>query len=154
MAVLNFSDIAKTKIADVEKPPLAPQGEYRWGVSKIPEVTTLSNDKGNWDIVTFNVRALEAVTADLSDYKGEVTGILQSIKFFFDKNDEVNFDRTKWNLRTFLEKHLKVADDSMSMAEALNASVNAQFLAPIVWNPDKNNPGEFFANIGRTAPLE
>lgn len=151
---LNFSDIAKTKIEAVEKPPLPPQGDYRWAVTKLPEVATLQNDKGHWDVVTFNVRALEAVTADMVDYKGEVTGITQNIKFFFDKTDQVSFERTQWNFRTFLEKHLRCATPDMSISEAMNASVNAQFLAPLVWNPDAKNVGEFFANIGRTAPLD
>lgn len=152
--MLNFADIAKKKIADVEKPALPPQGDYRWAVTKIPEITSLQNEKGNWDIVTFTARALEAVTADLTDYKGDVTGIIQQIKFFFDKTDEAAFEKTQWRLRTFLEQHLKCATEDMSITEGLNASVNCQFLAPIIWNPDKNDKSTFFANIGNTAPLD
>lgn len=150
---INFADVASKKLVEAEKPPLPPVGHYRWSVTKLPE-TTESRD-GAWDIVTFNLRALEAMDdVDMTDYKGEVTNITAQHKFMFNKNDEVEFEKSLYRLRQFLENHLGIADESMTVAQALNASVNAQCMANIVWNQDKNNPEDFFANIGRTAPVE
>lgn len=150
--VMNFNDVAKTKIADIERPPLPPQGTYRWAITKVPASTTSPDNK--WDYCDFALRAMEALDADMSDYKGEVNGITMQLRFIFDKNDEVKFGQTMFRLRNFLENHAKCADDKMSLAEALNASVNAQFLAPITWNPDKDDKTLFYANIGKTAPLD
>lgn len=150
---LNFADVAAKPITEVEKPPLPPVGTYRFIVTKLP-IQTTSGD-GKWDIVNFTVRALEALeNVDLEGYKGDIHNIVQSVRFMFNKEDENEFERSLFRLRTFLEKHLKCADSSMSIGQALNASVNQQFLGDIGWNPDKNDPENFFANIGRTAPVE
>lgn len=151
---LDFKSIASKKIADVEKPPLPPVGDYRWQVTKIPEIREVTSDKGAWDAVEFQVRAVEALdNVDMSDYNGKIEGITNRVSFMFDKNDEVNFGKTEYRLRTFLEKHLGVADESMSMSEALNASLGAQFIGTLRWDEDKRNAGEFNANISKTAPL-
>lgn len=150
---LNFADVAAKPIQEVERPPLPPVGTYRFSVTKLPE-TTKSKDEA-WEILTFNVRALEAMDdVDMSDYKGEVTGIVQQVKFMFNLNDEVEFEKSLFRLRQFLENHLKCADEGMTIAQALNASVNQQFLGTIAWKQDNNDPENFFANISRTAPLD
>lgn len=152
MAGLNFNDVATKKVAEVERPPLPPVGEYRFAITKLPVVTTTKDEA--WDIVEFQARALEAITADMADYKGEVNGIVQRLAFMFDKNDQVSFDRTMFRLRGFLENHLGVATPDMSMKEALNASVNAQFMGTIQHVVDKQDKELFHANITQTAPLE
>lgn len=149
---MNFNEVAKTKLKDVERPPLPPQGTYRWSVVKIPASSTSPDEK--WDYCDFSVRAMEAVDADMTDYQGDVNNITQQLRFIFDKNDDTKFQQTLFRLRTFLEQHLKCADEKASLAEALNNSVNMQFLAPIIWNPDKQDKSLFFANLGRTAPLD
>lgn len=150
---LNFADVANQKLADVERPPLPPVGTYRWSISKLPIITT-SND-GKWDILTVPVRALEAQDdVDMTDYSGEVTNITNQIKFMFNKEDEVEFEKSLYRVRTFFEKHVKCADEKDTISQALNASVNQQFLGSIAWQQDKNDPELFYANIGRTAPLE
>lgn len=153
---LNFAEAATKRVAEIEKPPLPPVGTYRWSVTKLPEITTTQD--GAWDIVTYNVRAIEALDdVDMDGYKGEVTNITSQVKFMFNKNDEVEFEKSEFRHRTFLEKHVRCADDEMSIAQAMNASVNQQFLGKIVWNPGKAgsaNEGEFFANLQGTAPLD
>ncbi len=150
---LNFADVASKKMDEVERPPLPPVGTYRFSITKLPE-TNKSNDEV-WEILTFNVRAVEALDdVDMSDYKGEVTNILQQVKFMFNTQDEVEFEKSLFRLRQFLEQHVQCADADMTIAQALNASVNQQFLGTIAWRQDKNDPENFFANISRTAPLE
>lgn len=150
---LNFADVAAKKIDDVERPPLPPVGTYRFSITKLPE-TTESQD-GSWEILTFSVRAVEALDdVDMSDYKGEVTNILQNVRFMFNKNDEMEFEKTLYRLKQFLEQHVQCASDGDTIAQALNASVNGQFLGTIAWRQDKNDAENFFANISRTAPLE
>lgn len=150
---LNFADVASKKVAEIERPALPPVGTYRFAVTKLPEQTESSD--GKWDIVNFSVRAMEAMDdVDMEDYKGEVTNIIQSVRFMFNKEDEVEFEKSLYRLRTFMEKHLGVGDESMSLSQMMNETVNAQFLGTIAWRQDKNDPEVFHANISRTAPLD
>lgn len=150
---LNFADIASKKVEEIERPPLAPTGTYRFSITKIPEVST-TNDEA-WDILTIPCRAVEALdNVDMSDYKGEVTGIVMQHKFMFNKNDEVEFEKSEWRMRQFFEKHVGCAEEGATIAQMLNASVNGQFLGDVVWKQDQKTTGLFHANIGRTAPVE
>lgn len=149
---LNFADAAKKKLGEIERPPLPPVGTYRWQITKLPE--TRDSSDGKWTFLNINVRALEAVSADMEDYEGDVTKIVNQIRFIFDLEDENSFDKTMFQARQFFEEHVKCADENDSLLQAMNNSVNQQFLGDIVWNPDKNNPGSFFANVARTAPLD
>jgi hypothetical protein len=151
--MLNFADVANKKLADVERPPLPPVGTYRWSVTKLPIVTT-SND-GKWDILTVPVRAIEAQDdVDLDGFSGEVTNITNQLKFMFNKEDEVEFEKSLYRARTFFEKHVKCATEEDTIGQMLNNSVNQQFLGSIAWQQDKNDPELFYANVARTAPLE
>lgn len=150
---LNFADVASKPLAEIERPPLPPVGTYRFVITKLPEQTT-SGD-GKWDVLRFSVRALEAMDdVDMEDYKGEVTNILQNVSFMFNKEDEVEFDKSLDRLKTFLIKHVKCADEADALNVAINNSVNQQFLASIIWKQDKNDNEVFHANIGKTAPLD
>lgn len=150
---LNFADIASKKIEDVERPPLPPVGEYRWKVTKVPEQSKSADEK--WEIVTFNVQAVEALdSVDMEDYRGEVTGIRNRVVFMFDTQDEAKFEQTLFNLKRFLENHLQCAEPGMSIAEGLNNSVNQEFIGTIRYRQDKNDQEVFYAEIGRTAPVE
>jgi hypothetical protein len=150
---LNFADIASKKMADIERPPLLPVGTYSWSVIKIPSIVTTADEA--WDIVEFQVRAVgHEDDVDPADYPGEIVGVQQRLAFMFDKNDEVKFMQTEFRLRMFLETHLKVSGPDDSMGQALNQSVNAQFLGVIGHKQDKNDAELFHANITRTAPLD
>lgn len=150
---INFADVASKKMDEVERPPLPPVGTYRWQITKLPEASTSGN--GEWDIVNISVRAVEALDdVDMSDYKGEVTNIMQSVRFMFNKQDEVEFEKSLFRFRTFLEKHVQCAEPDMSIAQAMNAAVNQQFLGTIAWRQDKEDAELFHANISRTAPLD
>jgi hypothetical protein len=151
---LNFADIASKKVEDVERPPLPPVGTYRWKVTKLPEQTKRGQDD-QWDVVEFAVQAQEAYdNVDMDDYKGDVTGIFNRVTFMFDTTDEAKFEQTLYRLRTFLERHLRCSEEGMSVSEALNASVGQEFLGDIKWRQDKNDQEMFYAEIGKTAPVE
>lgn len=149
----NFADVANKKVSEIERPPLPPVGTYRWQITKLP-ISTTSGD-GKWDILTVLCRAHEAMDdVDMTDYSGEVTNITNQLKFMFNKEDEAEFEKSLFRVRTFFEKHVKCAEEDDSIAQALNKSVNQQFLGSIAWQQDKNDPEIFYANIARTAPLD
>jgi hypothetical protein len=73
----------------------------------------------------------------------------------FNKSDKAAFDRTLFDLKRFLLDHLRVeGDDSTSIKELLDASVNHQCTCFIKWRPDKNDPEIQYVEIGKTAPAE
>lgn len=148
---LNFADIAGKKMQEAERPPLPPVGTYRFRITKIPEV----RETDDWDILNIPCRAVEAMDdVDLSDYKGEVTSIMNTVTFMFNKNDEVEFQKSEYRARQFFESHVRCAEADDTFGQAMNKAVNGEFLGTIVWRPDKNDPELFHANMGRTAPVE
>lgn len=150
---LNFADVAAKKAEEIERPALPPVGEYRFKVLKIPEQTKVGQDN-MYEVVTFNVQALEAIDADMEDYRGDVNGIFNRVAFMFDTTDEEKFEQTLFRLRTFLEKHLKCFEPDMALNEALNNSVGQEFIGTIKYRQDKNDSELFYAEIGRTAPVD
>lgn len=151
----NFNDIASKKVEDVERPPLPPVGTYRFRVMKVPESTKSGDEQ--WEFLRFPCRALEALDdVEVDDYKGEITNIMVPKAFVFNTSDEAAFEQTLFQLRQFCEKHLLCVEPGMSVAEMINASVNAEFLGTVKWSQDKRDTtGETFnAEIGRTAPVE
>lgn len=149
---LNFAEVANKKVAEIERPPLPPVGTYRWRINKLPEQASVGKDN-QWDVVNFNVQAVEALdNVDMEDYKGEVSGIFNRVSFMFDTQDEAKFEQTLFRLKTFLEKHLGLSAETVT--EALNDSVGAEFLGDIKWRQDKNDEEMFYAEIGKTAPVE
>jgi len=153
--MVDFASIASKKIDEVERPPLPPVGTYRFRVMKVPESTKSQDEQ--WEFVRFQCRAVEALdNVDTSDYKGDISNIMLSKAFVFNTQDEAAFETTLFQMRQFMEKHLKCTEAGMTIAESLNASVNAEFLGDVRWQQDKRDQsGETFnAEIGRTAPVE
>lgn len=151
----NFADIATKRASEVERPPLAPTGTYQFRVTKLPNITEISSDKGQWDVVEFNCQALEAYDdVDLSSYPGDISNIQLRKAFMFDKNDEVKFQQTEYDLKRFLVEHCGIPEEDNTLMELVNQSVNARFAGTVKWNPDKTDPELFHANLGRTAPIE
>lgn len=150
---LNFSDVASKPLADIEKPPLPPVGTYRWQITKLPEVNT--SPDGKWDILNVNVRAIEALDdVEQDDIKGDVRNIMNRVSFMFNKEDEAEFEKSLYRARTFFESHVKCAEPGDTLGQAMNNSVNQEFLGTIGWRADKNDSEIFHANITRTAPVE
>lgn len=152
---LNFAEIASKKVEEVERPPLPPVGTYRFRVMKVPESTKSGDEQ--WEFLRFNCRAIEPMdNVETGDYPGDIANIMLSKSFVFNSADEAAFETTLFQLRQFCEKHLRCVEDGMTVAEMLNASVNAEFLGDVKWQQDKRDQsGETFnAEIGRTAPVE
>lgn len=153
---MNFNDVLSTNLSDVEKPPLMPVGTYEWLIYKVPAMGEMESDKGSWDTVDIPLKCLRA-TDDvdpeaLQAYNGDIKGALQTLRFMFDKSDQHKFDETLFRMKRFLEEHVGVQGGNIK--EALNAAVNKRILATIKWQPDKNDPEIFHANIGKTAPID
>lgn len=151
--MFNFSDIASKKAAEIERPPLAPVGTYRWQITKLPSQRKSKDEM--WEFVEFPVVAMEALdNVDMDGYKGEVTNIRQTLTFMFDRNDSVRAEQTLYQYRLFLERSLGIDLGKMSLAEATNAAVGCQFLADINWEPNAET-GDMFARLSRkTAPVK
>lgn len=150
---MNFADIANKPIQEIEKPPLPPVGTYRFSITKLPEVT--ESKDGKWEILNISCRAVEALEdVDMDDYKGEVTSITQSVRFMFNKEDDAEFEKSLYRARQFFEKHVACCGEGDTIAQAINASVNGQFLGTIAWRQDKEDPELFHANISRTTSLD
>lgn len=154
--MLNFNDIANTKVADVEAVPLPPVGTYRWAVVKLPSIRDFKgNDGTEYQSVEFPIRVVAPMEdVDPSGYAGELSEIRQNLSFMFNKSDEVAFLQMQNRLKKFLIQHLKVGTESMSFKELFNESVNQQFLAPITWVPNKNDAEVMNVRVGNTAPLD
>lgn len=150
---LSFAQIADKKIDDIERPPLPPVGTYRWKITKLPELSKSNDEK--WEILTVSVRAVEALDdVEVSDYNGDITNIVQSVRFMFNLEDEAEFEKTLFRVKTFFEKHVRCAEAGMTIPQAINASVGQEFLGTIGWKQDKTDADLFHANIGKTAPLD
>lgn len=150
---LSFADIASKPLAEIERPPLPPVGTYRWRITKLPE-SRETND-GKWDVLDINVKAVEAMDdVDVDDYNGEITNITNRVSFMFNKEDEAEFEKSLFRAKQFFQNHVKCAEDGDTIAQAINNSVNGEFLGTIAWKQDKNDEEIFHANIARTAPVE
>jgi len=152
--MVSFLDIANKKVEEIERPALPPVGTYRWSITKLPE-TSKSQD-GKWEFLRIPCRALEALdNVDMDDYKGDVSGIVMSVSFVFNTEDEAEFEKTLYRTRQFFEKHVGCVEADATIAQMINASVNGQFLGDIAWRQDKRDEsGETMqADIGRTAPV-
>lgn len=154
---VNFNDSLNKKMADVERPPLCPPGTYRAAVKKIPSIETIGD--GKWDVLDFQMQLIEVAADDvdqdeLKKFGGLGNHAVMRHRFMFSKEDEANFKRTEYNLKRFLQDHLKVdGAATASLKEAINNSVNAQCLVTVKWRADKNDPETMYSEINRTAPL-
>ncbi len=152
---MNFAEIANKKMDEIERPPLAPVGMYRFQVTKVPTVEDISN--GAYTQVSFPVKAVEAYeSVDEDDLKkfGGFKNVISSVRFLFDNNDATKAAQTQFRLKNFIEMHLAVEGaEKMTLLEAMNASVNAQCDGELGWRPDKNDPEVKYAEIKKTSPI-
>jgi hypothetical protein len=155
---MKFSDALDRNLEDIKRPPNLPVGHYVWQVNKLPEHDEFDSARTgtSFERVTFQMTCVEArddVDPDeLGDF-GNVQGALNRKSFLFstDEDDKAAFERSMFNLRRFLG-HLGV-DESLSISEALSASVGAQCVGEITHRADPNDPEIIYAEIGRTAEV-
>ena len=155
---MNFADALNVKVGDFERPPLPPVGHYVWRVEKV-EFGDVAD--GRFDTVDFRLSAVspgEDVDQEALAEAGGIKGIRLRYRFMFNTGDDpeskANAERTFFNLRQFLTKHLQIdGAEDMSLKEAIDASIGAQCLANLQLRPDRENPEIMYPEIGRTAPV-
>lgn len=151
----NFAEIASKRLADIERPPVAPVGMYRWQVTKIPTTEQISN--GAYTQITFPVKAIEAYeSVDADDLRkfGGIKNVVASVRFLYDNNDETKGAQTEFRIRTFLEKHLQVEGvGAMTLAQAMAATLNCQCDGEFSHRPDPNDREIIYGEIRKTAPV-
>lgn len=155
--MVNFADALNTKTGSIERPPLIPVGTYTAIVAKPPSMETISD--GKWDVLDFQLR-LQAPQDDvdmeaLAEYGGLGPQSVLRHRFMFSKDDEAAFKRTLFNLKRFLEDHLKIeGNDETPLKQMIDGAVNMQCLVYVKWRADKNDTELFYNEVGKTAPIE
>lgn len=149
---MNFNDALNVKMEEIERPPLIPVGTYRAVVSKVPVSDTIS--EGKYDTLDFMLKLAEAqddVDQDELKEYGPLSSATVRHRFLFNTEDKAMFDRTLYNLKRFLEEHLKV--EGGSLKECINNALNHQCLVAVKWRPDKDDPEIQYNEVGKTAPV-
>lgn len=154
---MNFQEALNTRAEEIERPALIPVGLYKATVIKVPTMDTIAD--GRFDVCDFILRLTEPVEGvdedELRAYGGLTQGSIIRHRFLFNKEDDANFKRTLFHLKTFLRDHLQVDfPDSMPLKQALNESVNSQCIVLIRNRPDKNNADNVYSEVGKTAPIQ
>lgn len=152
--MVNFKDALNVKMEEFKRPPLLPQGHYTAQVTKVPEVLQEHDD---YDYVDFQLKVLapsdDVDTQELQEFGG-LNNVNRRHRFLFDKNDEVAFNRTMYQLKRFLLQHLQVeGNEQSSVNELLNAAVNHQCLIRIGRRTDKMDKEIQYEQISGTAPV-
>ncbi len=151
---MDFKDALSTKIGEMERPPVIPIGLYLGTVKKVPDMGTAGQDK--YDTVDFTLaitQAIEVDEDDLAEY-GNVVGQTIRHRFMFDKEDEMKFARSLFNIRRFLEEHLQCAKPKDELKKALNDCVNHSCYVQIRHRPDPVDPEVTYTDVARTLPTE
>lgn len=155
---MDFNSVLKTKVSEIERPPLVPHGTYIGAISKVPTPREISGANFSGSVVDFNIRLMQAqddVDADALREFGSLKSAMVQHSFMFNKDDDNAFQRTLFNMRRFLEDTLKIdLSDGKDLSQALNESVNRQFMVTLKWEPDKNNKEIMYARVAKTAPTE
>ena len=156
---MRFADALDRKIETIERPANMPVGHYSFQVIKHPEFSEFTSRDGvPFDRITFVCQVAspgeDVDPDDLAAYGPyNKTQLRKQFLVADSAVDQVGHDRSMFNLRRFLE-HCGVDDESLSLAEALSATVNAQFFGELTHRPDANDPEVVYQEIGRTALVE
>ena len=152
---MNFADALDTRVSDVDKPPVLPQGTYIWRVSKVPVIST--SKSGEWDIVEFPLRPVSAESdvdpKELAEF-GDPSSEFSRISFMFPTAaDKINDrKRTRFSLTRFLTEILRVEnEDNGTLKELLANAVGCQFLGVATWNQVNDN---VYVEVKHWAPLD
>lgn len=138
--MMDFAAALDTKAGEVVKPPVCPQGTYTWTVAKVPAISEITSAKGEWDVIEFQIRAVQAdddVDPEELDNFGNVSAAMSRVSFMFPKgaDAEVDRQRTQNRLKRFLIDVLRLDDEGgeKTLKELLSESVNAQFKGRVKW---------------------
>ena len=148
---MNFAEALTVKLGSVERPKLPPVGSYDFQITKQPVMVT----RGDFDVVDIQCQAVEA-TAEVDADELAAFGIQNvqaRVSFLFSKIDQTAFDKTMFQLQTFLVEHVGLPAGT-SIKEGLAACVHQRFRASTRITNDKTNPEVQYFNIDRTAPIK
>lgn len=152
----NFAEALNVNTDEIERPPLAPTGHYRFKVSKTTMDKTAS---GEWEIVNFQMQGVEAtedVDPDELSNAGGINQVRMRHSFMFptseDEEAQAMFKQSLFNLKRFLNDHLGI-EPGVPLSQSINMAPGHECIASVVHKQDKNDPDLYHANIGRTAPV-
>lgn len=148
---MNFAEALNVKLGSVDRPKLPPVGSYDFQITKQPVMVT----RGDFDVVDIMCQAVEATPEVDPDELAAfgIKNVQARVSFLFDKNDQTKFDRTMFNLQTFLIEHVGLPAGT-SIKEGLANCVHQRFRASTRITNDKENPEIQYFNIDRTAPIK
>lgn len=155
----NFLEALNTKVSDIEKPKLMPQGTYVWAVNK-PHKESTSKD-GKWFSIEIpcvpKMPYEDAEDVDMDELAefGPLKSAPNSIRFMLDLQAEGTVDQEKflYNLKRFLIDTLRVeGEEDSTLKELLGKMVGAEFVAQAAhrYVPERN---ETYCDVKNFAPL-
>lgn len=151
---MNFRETLAKRPEEIERPPLAPKGTYRFRINKQPVTAEISD--GAWTTLSFPSQAQEALTVDADEMEnfGQPSAINLRVQFMFpsDPAEKANYDRTEFALRTFLFDHIGL-DGNMTIGEAIDTCVGSEFIGTLEHRADKRDPAIVYAEIRKTMPV-
>lgn len=155
---MNFADILNRKAEEIQKPKNLPAGHYIASVKALPSSDMIA--QGKFSKLSFQLviqQACEDIDTDeIAAFGAPIQGQLIKKDFLFttDPAEERSFQLSENQLKAFLQ-NLDIGfteTSSMTLGEALNASVGAFIKVEISHRADKNDPTNLFTDVGRTAP--
>lgn len=156
----NFTDALDQPMESAERPPLVPAGTYKGTVTKHPSTELIAD--GRWEVCDFMIRLTEPTdtvnTEELQAYGGLGPQATMRRRFMFNKEDSPEADaankRTMFDLRNFLENHLRCATSKTPFRKALADAQNATCYVSVRHKQRKDQPELMEAEIGKTMPIE
>lgn len=155
---MNFADALNVNSSDVERPVPHPKGTYVFQVTKQATLGSIKSEKGEWDTVTFPVRAVDVkddVNQDDLAKAGGVKALSARVQFMFDTgpSDEskANFAKTQFQMTRFLTEHLGLGQGTLR--ELIDKAQGSKFVGTGDHRPDKTDKEIVYFEISRTAPV-
>jgi hypothetical protein len=155
---MDFNSALDTRAGDIEKPPVLPQGNYIWTVSKLPTIS--ESNSGEWSIIEFPLKPVSAEDDvdpdDLAEF-GDLSGAFGRISFMAptDPDKEADVKKALYRVKQFCLNVLRVdVDDpeAATLKELLDAAHNCQFYAVNSWRTAES--GDIFTDQKSPAPLD
>jgi hypothetical protein len=150
----DFREALKTKLEDIKRPPLLPNGTYQVQVKNYE----ILDEHQDYQYLDFNLMVLAPYEDTVDPEELQEFGSLpvpRRHRFLFDKNDEKKFDASKYRVKRFLLDHLKVpASEDDELGTILEQAPGAACLVTFNRRTDKNDSAVEFENIQKTMPIE
>jgi hypothetical protein len=155
---MDFMSALDTRRTDIEKPRTLPQGTYTWSVTKF-KIGTVNSAKGDWDVVEFLVRAVQAhedVDPEELEAFGDLKNAVNRVSFMFTKAADGENERilTQNRMDKFLAEILAVDghdDPDITLKAMVAAAPNCQFVSRAVWRVVDDNT---YVDLKDMMPLE